>query len=462
MFIGRRKELDALSSQEAQDRSNLLPIYGRRRIGKSELILHFMRGKAGLYFLGQRAAGEINLRGYCQVAAETLREPLLCRAASWEEALRETVRRWRGKGKLIICLDEFQWIAQSAPELTSVIQGLWDRDWQRTGRVMLLLCGSQVGFMEREVLGRHSPLFGRRTGQIHLLPFNHLEAAQFHPELQVRDKALIYFVTGGVAYYLGEFEPRSVAENLRDCFLDQHSVLAVEPEFLLREELREVGPFYSILMAIAGGASRFKEIAQEIGADTHNLNYYLKQLEAIGYVGKRFPVCQPTPPSPASRRVAYEITDGLLRFWFHFIFPQESRIRAMSTDLAFHALIQPALASYWGNCFERFCRENLPRLYAVEGINWAACGEYWDKQVQIDVVGIRKDEWTDLGECRWGRVPSLPALQRELAAKASLFPNKLKHSLGLRLFVQEERPGRRRELENCKLHTLNDLYDLKD
>ncbi len=133
MFIGRRKELDALSSQEAQDRSNLLPIYGRRRIGKSELILHFMRGKAGLYFLGQRAAGEINLRGYCQVAAETLREPLLCRAASWEEALRETVRRWRGKGKLIICLDEFQWIAQSAPELTSVIQGLWDRDWQRTG-----------------------------------------------------------------------------------------------------------------------------------------------------------------------------------------------------------------------------------------------------------------------------------------------------------------------------------------
>src|SRR5438874_6181749 len=148
LFIGRRKELATLEAQYHQARSNLLPIYGRRRIGKSELILHFLRNKPGLYFLGQRAAGEANLKGFGEMAAKFHGDPLLRRSASWEEALRETVKHWHGKKKLIIALDEFQWTAQASLELLSVLQGLWDREWRQNERVMILLCGSQIGFME--------------------------------------------------------------------------------------------------------------------------------------------------------------------------------------------------------------------------------------------------------------------------------------------------------------------------
>ncbi len=457
IFIGRRKELATLATQYDDPRSKLLPIYGRRRIGKSELILHFLQHKPGLYFLGQKATAEANLKGFCQMAAQFHHDDLLRRSASWEEALRETVKHWRGNGKLIITLDEFQWTAQASPELLSIIQGLWDREWRENGKVMLLLCGSQIGFMERDVLGKESPLYGRRTGQLPMYAFNHLEAAQFHPGLQTEDRALIYFMTGGIAYYLREFEHRSIEENIRECFLDQHSVLSLEPDFLLREELREVGPYYSILMAIASGARRHKDIARELGGDTHNLNYYLKQLERIGYVGKRHPVQDSVTPK---RQVCYEISDALLRFWFHFIYPHESQIRSQRKDLAFQTIIKPGLAAYWGNCFERLCRESLPRIYSSEGVSgWSAIGEYWDKNVQIDVVGIRNDHWVDLGECRWGPVSSLPELRAELAAKVLKFPNKLNHSLGQRLFVREG-PKRRPATGETKLHTLADLYHL--
>src|SRR5439155_17634279 len=179
-FIGRQEELKTLAAQYASQRSNLIPVYGRRRIGKSELILHFLRNKPAIYFLGQKAAGETNLKGFCQMAAEFHRDDLLRRAGNWDEALWETVRRWQGRPKLIIALDEFKWTAQASPELLSVIQGLWDRQWRDNRRVMLLLCGSQIGFMEREVLGKESPLYGRRTAQLPMVRFNHLEAARFH------------------------------------------------------------------------------------------------------------------------------------------------------------------------------------------------------------------------------------------------------------------------------------------
>ena len=457
IFIGRHQELKTLADQYAQPRSNLIPIYGRRRIGKSELVLHFLRNKPGFYFLGQKAAAEANLKAFCEAAAQFHQEPLLRQSGDWEQALREAVNRWRGAAKLIVAFDEFQWTAQAAPEVLSILQGLWDREWNRTGRIMLLVCGSQIGFMEREVLGRQSPLYGRRTTQLPMTPFNHIEAAQFHPGLQLEDKAQIYFLTGGVAFYLREFEHRSIEENIRERFLDPHSVLALEPDFLLREELREVAPYYSILMAVAGGATRHKDIARELGGDTRNLNYYLKQLVRIGYLGKRHPVGNSRTPE---RQVNYEISDALLRFWFHFIYPHESQIRALSKEMAFQTIIKPGLAAYWGECFERLCRESLPLIYAAEQISgWRAIGEYWDKKVQIDVVGVRNDNWIDLGECRWGHVASLPALQAELLAKAAKFPNRLNMSIGHRLFVRQSFP-RRTTAGQVKLHTLRDIYHL--
>src|SRR5205823_2776544 len=156
---------------------------GRRRVGKSELVLHFKQDRPGIYFVGKQAPAALQLREFLRTAALALEEPLLATASlsDWRQALSEVVRRWRGRGKLILILDEFQWIAAEDRSLPSVIQELWDREWQHSGKLMLILAGSYVGFMEREALGSQKPLGGRRTSQILLEPFKFNEAARFHP-----------------------------------------------------------------------------------------------------------------------------------------------------------------------------------------------------------------------------------------------------------------------------------------
>lgn len=171
-FVGRREELRVLEDAYERPGSALIPLYGRRRVGKSELILHFLKDRPGIYFLGKQAPAGMQLHEFLGEAATVLQEPLLAglSAESWAAALDAVVSRWRPDRKLILAFDEFQWMVGASPELPSVLQERWDRSWRHTGNVFLILCGSYIGFMEREVLGKKSPLFGRRTAQILLRP----------------------------------------------------------------------------------------------------------------------------------------------------------------------------------------------------------------------------------------------------------------------------------------------------
>lgn len=457
-FHGRKRELAVLDAAWTGDRSAFIPVYGRRRVGKSEMLLHFLSGKGGLYFVGKRAYSEAQLREFLETAARVVKEPLLAQASvtTWKAAFELVVGRWKGPRKLILALDEFQWMAEASPELPSVLQELWDRDWSRTNKVMLILCGSYLGFMEREVLGKRSPLFGRRTAQILLRPFNHLEAAAFHPGLSTVDHARIYGVCGGVPMYLLAFDRRrSVEQNLAAQFLDDSATLAREPEFLLREELRDLVPYHAVLTALAQGKTSPAELSRSVGIDVRGLHYHLQTLAELGYVQRRHPV---TGGKPSVRSVRYALDDPLLRFWFRFVFPHQSLLRMLGPERGFAELIRPELDAYFGRCFERLCRETLPMIYAREGVRVSfEVGEYWASDVQVDVVGVRADNRTDLGECKWGEVRSLTALAAELEAKVPLYPNARNATVGRRLFVRQTRA---KPPEGIQIHTLADLYDL--
>jgi hypothetical protein len=457
-FIGRRDELRVLQEAFTGQGSAFIPIYGRRRVGKSELVLRFMAGKRGSYLAGKQAPARLHLRELLAEAATLLGEPLLADhpVEGWKDALSLIHKAWKGPGKLILALDEFQWIAQASPELPSVIQELWDRVWRRSGNVVLILCGSYVGFMERAVLGRQSPLFGRRTAQIHLKPFGYREAAQFHPGYSIVDKARVYFLCGGVPLYLRCFSPRnSVEANTARCLLDPHGPLFAEPDFLLREELRDVENYSAILVAIASGFVTNRQISAATGIGERSLHYYLEQLVQLGYLQRRYPL---TGAKPAARHVRYEIGDPLLRFWFRFVFPSTSLILRAGPERALKDLIRPHLDSYFGRCFEHLCREALAELYVREGVGAFEVGQYWDKTTQIDVVGLRRDGWTDLGECKWGEAGSLEGILVALRSKGERYPNPRNATIGYRLFVRRLRPASRRWSERPTIHTLEDLY----
>ena len=462
-FVGRARELELLESAFESSRSALIPIYGRRRVGKSELILRFMSGKAGVYYLGKQSPAGLQVREFLKEASRALNAPLLAelRPMGWREALITVVDQWqaaRPGAKLVLALDEFQWMAASSPGLISELQECWDRHWKGTGNVMLLLCGSYMGFMEGEVLGSKSPLFGRRTAQIHLLPFGYREAGQFHPRWSTVDRARAYFLVGGMPQYLLCLDDaRSIDQNIRRHLLDEFAPLFREPTFLLREELREVAPYHAILFGIASGCGTVRDIAAAAGVAERNMHYYLEQLANLGYVRRRYPLVE---GRQKVRQVRFAIDDPLLGFWFRFVFPNTSYLRGGGVGRAFADRVRPSLDAWYGHCFERLCREALPFIYAAEGVSSGfEVGEYWSADAQVDVVGLREDHWTDLGECKWGAARSPARLEAELERKAALYPNRRGATLGRRYFTRRT-PAARRNAAGW--HSLEDLYAQPD
>ncbi len=452
--MGRQAELAALERHYAARRAVLIPVYGRRRVGKTELLLRFAAGKPAVYFTASDKLRVPQIADFLRAAAEWLEAPALAEAgpATWEAALRLVVAAAPAK-RLLVILDEFQWLCASSPELPSVLQRLWDLEWQRGTRVMLILCGSFIGFMEREVLGARSPLHGRRTAALHLTPFGFREAAAFHPRWSREEQARAYFVCGGIPAYLRRLEQeRSVSQNIAHEFFEIDAFFQREPEFLLREELAEVKQAASILEAVALGRRAQGDIARAIGLSTSALAPHLKSLVALGYLERVVPLLPGRAPRTA---VAYRIADPLLRFWFRFLEPHWSMLRRYTPQRAFEQIVAPQWDAFCGEGFERLCREALPLLYDSEGVTGRfEIGEYWDRAVQIDVVGLRADGWIDLGESRWPARAVLAQVARDLSTRATHYPAGGR-TIRQRVFV---RSAPRAPLPAVAVHDLRMLY----
>ncbi len=325
-FIGRKKELAALEHAYQAQGSAFMPVYGRRRVGKSELIKHFIKDKQALYFLGKQAPARLQLKEFLRNGASALNQPLLEQAWAddWQEAISLVLKQVSAGKKIVLVMDEFQWTAGACPELPSILQSFIDDDWGGRCKVFLILCGSYMGFMEKKVLGEKSPLFGRRSGQILLKPFSFLEAGKFHPHWSTTEKAKVFFICGGIPYYLKFFsQADSVDINIRKNFLNEFSALAREPEFLLREELKELKKYFGILTALSTGAVTNREMARITGIEERTLFYYLNNLIELGYIAKHYPLAG-SKPNP--KQVHYKLQDPLLRFWFRFVIGNEGNI----------------------------------------------------------------------------------------------------------------------------------------
>jgi AAA+ ATPase superfamily predicted ATPase len=148
-----------------------------------------------------------------------------------------------------------------------------------------------------------------------------------------------------------------------------------------------------------------------------------------------------------------------LRFWFRFVFPNLSFLQQAGARRTVRERIRPEFEAYAGLSFERLCREALPHLYDREGVGASfRVGEFWNKAVQIDVVGFRDDRWTDLGECKWGTVSSVPSVVDELAHKVGEYPNRRGATIGQRVFVRRK-PARVPESATMRWHSLDELYE---
>ncbi|MFN0245018.1 MAG: AAA family ATPase [Planctomycetota bacterium] len=340
MFIGRERDSLFLEELHGSGRPELYVLYGRRRVGKTELLQQFCRGRRAVYFLAAQVREKDNLRAFRDALQESIDDPLAgsVEFPNWTAALNFAAERAKTE-RLVVVLDEFPYLCEASKGLPSELQRFWDTRG-KTSRLMLVLCGSQVSFMEREVLAERSPLFGRRTAQRRLNPLAPQDALSFFPRWSMDDRFLAYAILGGMPAYLQRFDDqRTLFDNLaREC-LRPEGYLFDEVQFLLRSELSNPATYNSLLAAVARGVEKVGEIALTVGVDTTTANKYLSTLRELQFVEREVPITDPDPLR--SRRGTYRIADRFLAFHFRHIQPHGSLIHAGRGGRVLEEFIQP-------------------------------------------------------------------------------------------------------------------------
>jgi len=424
MFVNRIEELGYLEKLYKEKNARLLIIYGRRRIGKTELLRQFSKDKKHLFFSSDLSSEQEQLRQFTEKIYQVTGESFLQTQSfsSWEASLRYTFDHLIDKIPLII-IDEFPYLCVSNSALPSILQKIWDEK-AKENNIFLILCGSYMSFMEKEVLGSKSPLFGRRTGQIVLPPLRFEHLKDFFSHYSKKDRVYIYAVLGGTPAYLQRFsDKRTIEQNVKDEVLSKNAFLYSEPRFLLMEELREPSIYFSILKAIAFGKTRLNEIVQETGIDDrHKVNKYLTVLRELHIVRRKVPLTEDKPHK--SRKGIYILDDPFFRFWFRYIFPNMSYLEEGDIDYIWEEKIKPNFDSFVGFIFEDICIQQLKSLNKDNKLPFKAknIGQWWNGREEIDIVALDGKGSFMFCECKWTAKKIGISMLDELQNKTNKFP----------------------------------------
>lgn len=403
MFIGREREVAALDRLYESNKFEFAVIYGRRRVGKTALINHFIDDKESIYFMGVESNEKQNLENFSKsiieyssgIDAETS-------FLSFQAAL-EYVFKLSERKRLILVIDEYPYVARSSKSLASTLQLLIDK-YKDTSKLMLILCGSSMSYMEDEVLAYKSPLYGRRTAQMKIFPFSFDEACRYLKNYSDEDKALAYGIVGGTPQYLLQIDDRlSIEDNIKNTYLNPISFLYEEPTNLLKQEVREPAIYTAIITAIAVGASRMSDISNKVGEDSNICANYLKSLINLGIIKKETPYGE-----KSSRKSIYSIEDNMFRFWYRFVPGNNSIIMRGAADIVYKR-IEPQLSEYMGAVFEEICKQYLWNLLlnGNSPVEFSELGRWWGndpiekKQTEIDIMGEQDKKTALFGECKW-------------------------------------------------------------
>ena len=403
MFIGRTQELSRLRDELAAPRPSLIVVYGRRRVGKSELLREVTRGIPHVLYQATRLTTALNLEAFkAEIARSLGGDNILQGLGDWLGILTYLAQKAETLPGLVVVLDEFPYLAEGEAALPSIIQKFWDSGVAGVGWLKLVLCGSMIAHME-DLLAERNPLYGRKTLAMDLGPLPLRDAAQFFPSYSAEDKLLAYGIFGGIPFYLQLCDPAaSVAENAIKLLLTNAGALVDEPTVLLQSELRETQRYASILAAIADGCTKVGEISGRIRdtGDSSRLSPYMEKLERMRLIrGVRS-----LDAEPKSRDRRYFIADPLMAFWHRFVLPNISSVnQGFGADI-WRLQIEPRMDDFMGGAFEEMCRDHS-RRWSQERLPAPAqeIGQVWGADYDIDVAGRLLDGSMLYGECKWWR-----------------------------------------------------------
>lgn len=419
-FMGRKSELAALEKAYRHE-SGFVVVYGRRRVGKTTLIKEFIKNKKAYYFLATEELERENMKNFTRGLARFSGENYLLETVfeTWDGVFEAFARCVPGEKKILV-IDEFTYLIKSNPAFASIFQRAWDNILKDAG-VMVILCGSLAGMMNKHVLSYKSPLYGRRTAQIRLSPFGFTEFGEYFKSMSFEEKVMFYSVAGGVPKYIESFDNGlSLMDNIADSILSRQGFLYEEPSFLLEKEVNELVSYFSIIKTIAAGNRKLGAIGCSLGLQSAQLTAYIKTLIELDLIEKRVPATESNPEK--SRRGLYFIRDNFIKFWFTFVAPYRSELEMENKKFVMKKIRENIIDNHAGFIFEDISREIIGNL-CREGklpFSFDRIGSYWNGSLEIDICAITEiGKKALLGECKFSKKPVEARVYFELVKKAA-------------------------------------------
>ena len=464
MFIGREKELAILQETYDKPGFQMTVIYGRRRVGKSKLITEFIKDKKASYYAATKTSLEDNVRKWGRQLIADVKPDLGGVEFTDPDQFFRFVGSICRDERIVLAIDEIPYIAETDASFLSKFQRAIDTILVN-GNVYIIICGSAISFMEKEILSEKSPIFGRRTNQIFLKPFDYLDSAKFVPNYSFEEKAIVYGVTGGVAKYLTLFDDAlTLDQNLINSCFRTSGYLFEEPFNLLMQEFRTVNTYNSVIEVCSHGANRVSEIADKIHESTATLSYVLKNLMTIGVLSKVYAITD----EKNKKKVSYEITDGMYRFWYRFVPMARAAIEMDRGEIYYYRYIKDKLHDFMGEIFEHMCRYYVLSKGLDGELNCFVTnvGKWWGpghdhRPTDIDVVGIDNiSNQAILGECKFKNEPIDKTVYDSLRSRKGLISRKYEEVqyIFFSLSGYSEWVKENADPEKVILLTLKDLY----
>ncbi len=385
-FIDREEEIKTLENEWEKGRASFVIVYGRRRTGKTELVIRFIERHGGIYYLADKKTYRENLKSFQGVVSDFLKDELFARAEfeNWVEAFQQFTKRL--KKRTVIVIDEFPYLLERG--VLEEFQKIWDINLSKQ-KHMLILVGSSISMMEKSLLSYRSPLYGRRSAQIKLEPLKFWDIKEFFPHYDFEELLKVYGTLDGIPQYLLLFSSNiTFRENMiRNC-LTKSSPLYEDGEILLRDELRELRRYFSILESIAQGKRSFGEIKNKVGMESNALARYLNILRGIGIIMEDTPLF-------GKREKRYRLADNYFKFWFRYIYPNKWLIESGKGERLME-IIEKDFNNYLGQIFEEVVRE-----FVAIKMNYDMVKKWWNRKgEEIDIVAMNDDEIL-FGEVKW-------------------------------------------------------------
>ena len=420
-FIDRIEEMETLEQEYAKEGSSLVIVYGRRRVGKTTLISEFIKDKNTLFFLASEESEVQNRNAFKEKVADFTDNTLLkdVQVSNWDMLFKVLVDT-KYDSKPIIVIDEFQYIGKTNPAFPSVFQRIWE-ELLKNQSIMVILCGSLISMMVSQTLAYNSPLYGRRTAQICLkqIPFKYYR--EFFPNKTEQECIEMYSVTGGVPKYIESFAmERDIYEAIDKHVLKKSSYLYDEPNFLLQQEVSEIGSYFSIIKTIAAGNSKLSAIAGVLEAKATSVSKYLKTLMDLDILEREVPVTEDNPDK--CKRGLYRIKDNYLRFWFAFVYPNKSFLESGHSEIVMQKIKNSLIKNQTSFVYEDVCKEKMWELNAGGAwpFHFSKIGRYWDSNTEIDVMALDpEDNNMIVGECKYWNRPTGTSVLESLEEKAT-------------------------------------------